>query len=332
MDKAQLVADLSGRFAGQKAAFLAEVGQAINSYISEQGSECMTIIEHDGGSGTRWTIAPTPSYVKRMAAFSTGNRVDGNELDSALTKPVVDLVTERFQRLYESKSDEISQAVVEFIVKDDVLMRSMLGTVLQSQVFHAASSAAKQKVITLLVEHMRELLRSGGLGSLATTLGKSVAAAVSKPISAKIVLLIVKTLSMSAKTTIAKLLASTAIKSAVAVAVKKFLVAAIITAIAKAIAVKFGIATTSAVIGWVILPVIAAYITYEVYRFPKTLGAKVSERVVEELNSGFDKINTTVFENVVADLIANGAGALGHTLADSPELSDAIKKLLEGSE
>lgn len=332
-DRAKLVADLTARLGEGKAAFLSELRAELSEFIRSQGPGCLAIIERRASGPVTWALEASPAYAKRLVAFCRGKTFEGNELDSALTEPVIERISAKFSAYYQRHEAALAEALTRAIMNDAAMARALVdgvvGTAAQS-----LSEGAKQKLAALLMEPIREAAGSV-LGSATTQAAaqtvvasvKSAAAHVSAPVAAKVAMLLVQSLSATLKFAVAKVLSSAVLKAAIAAAVKKFLIAAIVGAVVKLIATKLGISTLGA-FAIVLIPVVAAYIAYEVYTFPKALGEKVSEKVVEDLGGSFDKINASTMEQVLSEVFANGMGGIGAQIGKSEAVQGLLAELV----
>lgn len=327
MDKNQLVNDLTVKFNDKKDDFLIDVQSAVKGYISNQGAGCLTLVERKRNGGTeRWALSAHPGYALRLIAFCRGKKYKGNEIDSGLTAPMIGIVTRQFEKLYETNDEEIAQAIMTYIIQDKVLSKSLIDTVINSTAAGKISAEIKAKMAALILSQVKDALQVAIAKGSLVTVGKAVAAVASKPIAAKLAMMLVKFISLHLKAVIAKVLASAAIKTLIAAAVKKFLLAALVAALVKAIAAKFGISAGAAFL-WVLIPVIVAYIAYEIVTFPGHLGDKVSERLGEDLSDKFTNINEDVFDRVVSEVLDNGLGAIIEQFAQSNEVQNMIGEL-----
>jgi mannose/fructose/N-acetylgalactosamine-specific phosphotransferase system component IID len=113
----------------------------------------------------------------------------------------------------------------------------------------------------------------------------------------------------------------------IATAVKKFVLAAILSTVAKALAAKLGIAAGSA-FAVVLLPLVAAFIAYEVATFPEHLGAKVSEKVATEIGENFEKINENVVAQIVGQFARTGLVEMARLIGQDPDVHRNVLDLL----
>jgi len=303
----------------KKRPFLDDIESSINRYISKQGAECVCIIErYSSGSGVykRWPIAASMDYVTVAKRFCYGQKYNGHELDSALTDPVVGIVTEKFEKFYASQSEDISKAVLSIILEDKVFSKSFIRTIIDSTSAHYVRDYIKDQAVDTLLNQMHLTLAHSTAHIAASTVAKTVAG------------VLIKVILLNFKAIVIKVLGTAAIKLLITVAVKKFIVVAIVTMVSKFLLAKLG-AVFAAHIAFFILPIIAAFIAYEVVTFPEHLGKKVSEQVRYDLDDNFSEINTSIIEKIVEEMISAEAEKLGSAIANSKEIQEAIDKLIK---
>jgi hypothetical protein len=92
--------------------------------------------------------------------------------------------------------------------------------------------------------------------------------------------------------------------------------------------VKFGISVSAAYMV-VLLPLIAAFIIYEVATFPAHLGEKVSAKVVVELGGKFDKINEKVMVQIIRQFSSVALVELGKSIAEDVVVQQSIVDLID---
>ena len=309
----------------QKPNFLSNVRVNVSNYIRNAGSDCLTVVERssDGSVASTWRPGANTNYARRLVAFCRGVKHDGKVLDSALTDPTVAVVTREFEKLYESQHEVFATAMAGDLVRDEVFARGLIDSVVQSKSIALITDGARQLAAKQLLVQLQAGFHTLVTSSIGKTVGHSVAAAVATPVGQKIALLLVKALSIHMKAIILKMLSSVAVKKAIMLYAKKFIAAAVLAGVAKAIAVKLGISAGGAVM-LILLPVLAAYLIYEVTTFPKQLGEKVAERVVQELDASYRSLNTEIAQSMADAVLTVGLGALASQLAQDSELSIAI--------
>jgi uncharacterized protein YacL len=184
-------------------------------------------------------------------------------------------------------------------------------------------------VAELIADQLQVLVQTNAGHAVHASTTKVIAVAVGAPITQTIAALLLKLLALHLKTVIVHVLASTAVKTMIAAAVKKFVVGALLAAIVKAVGAKLGITAASAFI-WVLLPLIAAFIAYEVATFPAHLGESVSAKVAAELGDSFDEVNENVALKIIGQFAGTGLRELAAMLARDPAVQRSVGELVAG--
>lgn len=325
MTRKELVEDLARKLGEKKPAFILDVRTSIAAYIKQQGKGCLALVEQKQYSRQRWELSADPGYVARLIAFCREKPYDGCPIDSALTKPVSDIVTEKFEKLYHESADEIASALMSFIVADKAMSKALTDALLDAS--KLGSDFVRNRAAIALLEQLQHFMHTAAGQSITSFLGKTVAAAVSKPIGMQIAASLAKALSVHLKAVIAKMIASGALKSAVGAVIKKYITFVIGGAIVKAVAAKFGISAAAA-FAWVLIPLIIAYLAYEAYVFPDHLAEKVSVKVAEELSEKFEQMNAEVLNPFVTQALDTFIAVITHSAAEDSKLQDALAKFL----
>lgn len=326
MNKQQLVDTLTLKLNEKKADFLADTRAAVCSYIEDQGSGCLTLIERRYQGDLVWSLSADPSYLARLVAFCREKPYDGHAIDSALTQPIAEIVARRFEALYEDSSDDIAETVLQFIMDDEVLSNALVDSVIASSAY--AGAAVRNRAASMLLDQIQHFMHTSAGHTVMDVVGQSVATSVSKPIGVKIAALLVKALGTQLKVVIAKVIASGALKGIIGAAVKKFVVFAVAGVIVKAVAVKFGIGPLAAFM-WILIPFVIAYLAYEVATFPAHLAEKVGDKVVDELSGRYTEVNADACDKIVASIIDTGIAVLVRPIADSPEVQGALREFMQ---
>ncbi|HCT64799.1 MAG TPA: hypothetical protein DIC60_05975 [Lachnospiraceae bacterium] len=337
MDNKQVIKDLVNSLGENKSEFINSVSYSIDNYISSQGiKKCLTVVERtpQGAVYLEWEPYEGVDYVKRLIAFCRGQRYSGRDLDSALTDPVVKIVTNEFEKFYtnDSNSELLSKALMEIIFKNEVLSGTLINSIINTASAKNISAVTRKKATSILIHQMQKLLDTNLGHSISTLAGKAVTTAISAPIAHSTAMLIMKFMALHLKVILAKVLSSAAIKTMIAVAIKKFVVAAILAVFVKIIAAKLGI-SAGAVIAFVLIPLILLYIAREAYTLPSTLGEKVSYKVSTELDSNFININENIMEQIFKEFISVDNILLISTyLSHEPEIQSGIDKIIASME
>ncbi|MDQ3799498.1 MAG: hypothetical protein M3384_08615 [Acidobacteriota bacterium] len=340
MSSREKVQELVNLLGEKKYEFLNDVEKSIENYVSNQGSNCLTIVGRypSGVVYKRWYLSASLEYIRCLVAFCRQQKFQGKELDSGLTDPISNIVSKRFESFYEQNAESISQTFLKYLVNEKVMLRSIVSVVVESAAAKFAkdrtiglmaqpiTAGMKSKVTDLIISQMHHVVHSTTAQTVMTTTKQIVGAALTIPVAKTVALILVKLLASHMAIIIAKILSSAAIKTLIATVVKKFILAAILAAIAKAVAAKFGIGVVGAT-AIVLLPVVAAFIAYEIYTFPSHLGAKVASKVSSELSNQFDTINTNIAQEIFSKLPELTLTELAENLANSDEVQNEIHKL-----
>ena len=316
-----LVNQMVDALEADKDPFLDYVRGNVRGFIEKQGAGCLALVETTPKGRVLWKLSPDPSYIARLISFCRGVPHGGNALESALTEPVVGIVTDCFEEFYESRSDVLAEAMMGHLMSErafaEALAAALVGTT------SLATDAVRNKAAALLADHLREAVRGASAKGLGASSAKAIGAALSKPIAAKVAMILVKAFGAQLKVLIAKMIASGALKALIAATVKKYVLMAVAGVVVKAVATKFGI-SASAAFAFVLIPVIAAYIAYEVTVFPKTLGEKVSAKVAEELSGTFTGLNREVIGGVAGKVVDTSATVLADSLLTASGVREAL--------
>lgn len=334
MCEKNLLESLINNLDEEKYEFLDSVETKINTHISSRGfKECLTFVER-GSSGIvlkTWKLEASVDYIRCLTAFCSGSRFKGNDLDSYLTDGVVGIVTKEFESFYEKNSEEIAPTLSQLIIEDKIFLSSLTDQIIECT-NSEIPSVIKAKIAGILIHKLDEAFNANIASSAAQvvslTTTKIVTAAVSMPIAQYAAAIILKYLVVHLKIIITKVLASTAMKTMIASIVKKFAAGALIAGIAKLVGAKLGIGTGAALF-WVLIPILAAYITYEAYKLPENLGKKVSSKIRLELSGDFTRINRSILEEAISHITGAGLSGLASDIAQEPEIKEAISTIIK---
>lgn len=179
-----------------KEVFLARVEARIKDYISSRSfSDCLTFVEKRPHSPKIWKPEASASYLQCLGAFCAGKRLNGHELDSALTEPVVALVTEEFEALYEANSEELSSALSVGLMRSRIFTTSLVENIVDIT-NSELPNAVKNKVALVLLQKLEATFdvhfSRAAASAVKVVAAKAVAVAVSIPITKSTAILIMK--------------------------------------------------------------------------------------------------------------------------------------------
>jgi hypothetical protein len=309
-----------------KESFLENLRQKIEREVaSKSPGECIEIITiSPSGHKVTWKYTDGFPFFQRFWSFiREKNYVENGvsyQLDSGLTQPILEVVTEHFQELMLKHQDSIIDFVVlEMVSKDqmrDVLLREL---VKKNPVVKMVGSASKQLLKDMLIQGVQEKLQASGsqvaselannassalssgfIGGIATKTAliaaKAAASGVGSIVIAKISVVLVKSLVPM----LAKLLA----KPAVAMMLKKFVVFAVISSTAKMILAKFGLSLSTGILV-ILAPVVIAWIIKDINAFPQKLGEDLGNTITAEIGSEFEDSLDSIIGDLIIDFTSD---------------------------
>ncbi|MGO1059718.1 hypothetical protein ACTL32_11360 [Planococcus sp. FY231025] len=240
---------------------------------------------------------PTREYTKSLLAFIANKPVDGFAIDSYLTPLITKVVEEQFIAFYsdEKRLKEVLAGVEKRLseIQDEYEAHRLLYDNLDLQKIMElreqetqAGKTAKSVLGKLTSETMVSAF-------------KQVAAILGKASYKAVILNMGKAIFSSGIVSF--------VKPIVLGALAKIGIAAIAkTAVAKALALIIGIGSVAVSIpaAYVLLPVVAAFLTYEVYTLPKKLAAKLPLEISRKLEADFTEVNQRITEELAGSFLA----------------------------
>lgn len=324
---------LKRAFRADKTDFLAGLRTDLHRFIASQGSRCLEIIEITPAGPRSWPLAPQPAYLRRLVSFCRGRPLDGRVLDSALTRPILDRIASRFLALYTGREHALAGILAQSLLDNHHLATALVDAIVTASKV-TLPEPARTGLAARLLDQIRESAGSclgaaaiQAAGNAVTHQVRAASTAVSNPIAARLSILVLQSLAVSLKVIIAKGLSTAAGKAAIAAAIHKYVAAALLAAIAKSMALKLGI-TSMGAFSAVMIPLLVAYLAHEAWVFPETLGKKVSETVVAELDASFDNLHLAVLTTLGNGIDARTASTLGTSIGSQPEVRRLIAELV----
>lgn len=324
-----------------KRAFLDDVEKTVRSYIRGTGKQCIAVVEKiptgrqeaDGSPEYRLSKHPVEfnadfikvlykskhpvelntDFIKVLYKFMRRKTYNGHEIDSTLTKPVLDIIEEKYVALYKKHGDMISTQVVEMLVKDNVLLNSFV-TRLEDKIVKDLSKTACAILVLLIVDQIQSAASS--------TVGTQVAHAAGHQL--------LHIIASHLAQIIAKFLASTAFHKIMTVVVHKLVIVIITTVILKFLALHIVVAVTASAFMWIVIPIVIIIIAEQIKDFPEKLSKKVSAKVRSHLAKSFQSTNQSVLK-AVFDEVVNGEKLL-LAVAEDKDVKDMINKLVSDVE
>ena len=316
----------------KKDLFLNSVKSSINTHVSNKSwQDCLTIVLRNSNGSISSTWYPSEvmdGYTPRFIAFLQKKSYKGYTVDSVLTDGVVDLVTRKFSSFYKDNSDCISKPLLKQLLKDHVFVEQLSKQVVEIS-NSTLPSVIKSQMASVIIHHLENSMNVNIAQScghvIATSTTQIMAVTATLPISKAMVAVMAKSMAVFMKAAIAKVLASTAMKTMMMTAVKKIVAAKIIAGLIALVGTHLG----GMSVAWIVAPLLAAFIAYEVTHLPQKMGKKVSEAVVAELSGEFEKINKSVAQQIVESFSASVISSLATDIANDEEVKEILKNMIQ---
>lgn len=307
--------------------FLNHLQLVLHAHLRNQTwQDCLTIVERkaDGTVCAKYVPGDVlDGYAKILFKFLRKKTHNGHELDSYLTDGIVDIVTTEFNDHYTKHTDDISKPILAYLFKNQTFANQLKATIIGMQ-DDAIPSAIKNHIANTVMHQIESSLNTNVTSQasevITTVTGKIVATATAAPISKSIIMILIKNMSVFLKGTVAKIFASTAFKTMFAAAMKKLVAVKIIGALIALL----GITSSAIPIWFILLPIIAAFIYYEVATLPEKIADKVSNNVKSELSGEFQKINENIATNILKSITMTSI----NTIASGIAKDTIVKNLL----
>lgn len=332
--RGSLIADVAAVIEGQKDEVIAAIRSEITSYIGgKRPSECLALVQRDD-SGSVFKTLPMEAnsdYARALISFVRDKPYNGYRLDSALTDPTSSRVADVFAKTIGDKADDIAARALPALISDkrfvDGLSASIVG-LYSSTLPQQVQKMAVKGLSTKLSSALSQSIDTTTVAAVKLSVAKIAAASVASPLATQISLAIIKTLGVVLKPIIVKLLASSAFKAAIVAKLKAIIVASILGAFVKIIGVKLGL-SAGATFMIFLIPVLLAWIAYEISSFPEKLSSKVANGVAEDLSGNFAKTSLTMAETLIEKMIVESVGIVATELMANAVIVDAVKAAVD---
>jgi hypothetical protein len=270
------------------------------SVLESSATEVMTFTL--GNSERTYAPEVDIEYFKALYAFMLGREVDGNQVDSLITPKIVG-VTEK----------AITEVLAQENFIHDVLEQIRLEAGASYGIHEPVGDGA-----SLLLRTMTEAIGDHAMAELVSSLkgatgDEAVVALKSEAGQAAVQAFLKSAVSSVGLTAVGKVLASS-IARAVAAGQFKTLSLAFLKKIALKIAIKTALVKVLAVLApaiigvkipvfWVVMPLIAGFIYYEMKNIPKKLAEALPRKVAEEVDGAWSEIAKKASEQILANAL-----------------------------
>jgi hypothetical protein len=316
----------------RKEAFLDDIESDVRIYIKSTGKQCIAIVEKNSSSGVilkTWEVHlndDLSDFCKVLYKFVRKEQYHGNDLDSALTEPIANMVETAYQEFYKSESEAISRGMLVMLAADELNLCSFIDRIADIAL-HQFSKQVRKQVVHMLIHQIEENVNQGTLHSVGQHVGHLAVATAGTQVTTIVAHLLLKLLAANIAHLVAKLLGSALLKKVLAVLIKKFVLAAVTTTVVQFLATHVGAAVGGSTIMFIVMPLLIAYIGYQISTFPEMLSKKVSKKIREELESKFESTNKTILEEIFHTVF--GGNELVQAIANDEEFRNMLRNLGE---
>ncbi len=331
-ERKKIVTKIKAIIEGREETIIPAVQDKIYNYISTKPIKtCLTIVARDKDKIVE-TFMPPPDirYVKALTAFVLKRDFEYKTLDSGLSEGTAQEVAQVFAADLGKVSDEMSDTIVPFLFRSEKFLDGIAAAIMTAykgpipvHLTSKVTAMLANKLKTVLTQHMDTV----SVSAIKASIAKIAGASVSSPFAAKVVVLMVHTITTSMKPILIKILASTTLKTAILAKIKAVIIASFLGAFIKLLAVKIGL-STGAAFAWIILPLLLAWLAYEALHFPEKLAENVSRDVARDLREGFPQTSETIAMTIVEMAIAQATAILTRELVQEDHVAQVIQDIL----
>lgn len=273
-----------------------------------------------------WRASVEPDFCKVFYRFVRRKQHNGHVLDSALTKPVCEIVSERFEDFYQENADTVSSGVLAVLTQDNLILDSFLNRV-ADKALSTASKQVRKRIVHLVVHQIHSSTTDGALQVVGQQVSHVAAATAGSQVVILVAHVLVKLLAAHIGALVMHILSSALIKKLVLLLVKKAVIAAVGGAVINFLAVHVSAAIGGGSIMWVVIPLLVAYIGYKIATFPEKIGKEVSKSVRKNLSQDFTTMNKSILEKIFEQVV--DGEELVTALAKDKEFKGILKDLAE---
>jgi len=332
-----LIAEIAALIGDQREAIVIDIRAAIVNHISSKSSsECLSLVQRTsyGGIIDTLPLAAEKRYASALIAFVRKKPFEGFALDSALTDSTAEVVADAFSRRIGAKADAIAEKLLPLLVSDTRFVSGLSAAII-SAYSGPVPRILQKKVVAVLTTKLGTVLSqtidTTTTATIKASLIKLTATSISSPIAIKVASSIVGSLMTTLKPIIIKLLTSTAFKAAIVTKLKSIIVGSMLGAFIKIVGVKLGLTTAGSVM-WILIPLVIAWIIYEISHFPDKLAAKVADSVAEDLLGNFADTTRSLSETLVERLLIEGTGLLASHIIQDESIVNIIEESVRESQ
>jgi hypothetical protein len=302
------LSDLSKRIADGLIALGPRARQQIEAATRAKlaATSASTVLTFVTPSGRRLEPAPSVAYISALWSFTRNQLYEGETLDSALSQPIAETVQSALQDFLGSEAAHtaIATAVGGGVGGASQSILSAELTRVAKEVFDQTGLSPKSVLEDLVVHTAHDQ----AVNFLHSAAGKALLAALSKTLVTAV-----------GKIAVYSLVKAAAVKAVSSVAFKSLIVAVIkkigLLTIAKAAVIKLlAIALPAVVVAkipifWVLLPLVVAFLAYEMHNMPGKLSKELPPQIGEKLQENWPEIAKATADHILLEAMRRAAEA-----------------------
>lgn len=155
MGNKDLVNLINSELGSHRSEFLYAVRSNVYDFIYSQScSKCLSVVERKSINVIWEPSDALDGYIPRFISFLRKKKYDGNELDSALTDPVVNIVVTTYNKFIEKKSGLIVKPIIEDALNNRIVIGSIARKAVETWQGYIPQYM-KQKLMSSLVTKLK---------------------------------------------------------------------------------------------------------------------------------------------------------------------------------
>lgn len=293
--------DLIDRLASRKSEFVDKAQSRVYFYIRSQNRKtCLSIVEKDGhGSGESRTHRPGfDSYIKVLTCFCTKQKYHSHELDSALSKPIVDVICSCYTELLDENSEEVKEFLFKKIAGNKVVLETAL-TAAMAKLTAKGLNVSQAKLAAMVHHAISQTVAHAASTKIGMAVGHGVTVVAGSTAGHFLTKMLLQAVAHHINYVVAHFLSHAAVQKAVMVAMKKICIVTVTAVVVKALAAKLGVTSAAAaahILGGVF---VGGYLTIKLLNLPEEMASNVSVGVRDTLNENFQPCLEKIFDDLM---------------------------------
>lgn len=344
----------------KRSTFLTKLKAEIQTHISKKNTvDVLTLITSNPKNYYRtiWKVNKDGlDYFNKLVIFITWEekkyKQNGTEytVDSVLTDEVLDIVKKQISLFYQENNELISGYFMAIISQNNKISKALLDYIVAKYISYTNKKVKKHlinQVTDILLANLMQQsdhilsnlhhnmsifitkITSTSIGSVIapqvlTAAGQAAASTTAKIMSKALMLNIKHYVATKLGIVLVKLMAIPIIKTAI----KKLVVAAIIVAFYKFVAVQLGI-HAGAILSVAIIAVAGWLLNHEWKNLPKKLGESIAESITKDLDRDFRKINQEILSGMFKDIFNHLVKDIAKQMTDDKEIKATIGEIFK---